>query len=293
LVPPNHTRNLSEVLETATKYAASLGVTSVQDTHSDDIAVELRALASKGKLKTRVYDCISLSKWKDLAEKKTKAPSGDAMVRTGCVKFFAEDDEEDIAQLERDITGADKAELQVAIHAIGASHVQTVLTVFEKAAKTNGTRDRRFRVEHARNADAKDLPRFALLNAIASMQPWLFFGGNGSASDDYKKIFAAGMPIAFGSDASMTDFDPILGIHAAVNSKNGISVEQAVRAYTLGSGFVEFQEKAKGNLEVGKLADFVILSNDIFELDRNNIRNTRVDITILNGKVIFQTDLKN
>jgi len=64
-------------------------------------------------------------------------------------------------------------------------------------------------------------------------------------------------------------------------------------AYTLGSAFAEFQEKAKGTLEVGKLADFVILSNDIFELDRNNIRNTRVDMTILNGKVIFQTDLKN
>lgn len=287
-VPSNHMRNWPEIIEAGSKYAATLGVTSVQDMHSDDLSVTYRELENHGKLKTRVYDCISLSQWKRLSSEKIKAADGDAMVRNGCVKFFAEGEDDDIAQLESDIAGADKAGLQVAIHAIGAKPVETVLTAFEKATKSNGERDRRFRVEHAARASVADFPRFAKLKAIASMQPWLFFGENGSGSDDYKKIFGLGTSVAFGSDASITDLDPILGIHAAVNSKNGVSVEQAVYAYTLGSAFAEFQEKAKGSIEVGKLADFVILSEDIFIIDRAKIRNARVETTILNGKVIYQ-----
>lgn len=289
-VPTNHMKDWPAILETASNYAASLGVTSVQDTHSDDIADTLSILARDGKLKTRVYDCVSLSKWKDLAARGVKAASGNAMVRTGCVKYFAEDEAEYTAQLERDITGADKAGLQVAIHAIGAKPNEIVLNAFEKASKANGERDRRFRVEHAHDATAKDLQRFAKLKAIASMQPWLFYGENGNGSDDYKRIFELGTKVAFGSDASMTDFNPLLGIHAAVNSNNGISVEQAVRAYTLGSAYAEFQEKTKGTIEVGKLADFVILSEDIFDIDKSKIRNARVETTILNGKVIFQSN---
>jgi len=287
-VPQNHMRNWPEIIETASNHAASLGVTSVQDVHSDDLVEIYRDLAKQRKLKTRVYDCVSLSEWKRLASSNVKAAAGDAMVRTGCVKFFAEDETEDIEQLERDIVAADKAGLQVAMHAIGAMPVEIVLNAFEKASKSNGERDRRFRVEHASRATAADLPRFAKLKVIASMQPWLFFGANGSGTDDYKKIFELGTSVAFGSDASISDFDPILGIHAAVNSKNRISVEQAVLAYTLGSAYAEFQEKVKGSIEVGKLADFVILSEDIFAIDRTKIRNARVETTILNGKVIYQ-----
>lgn len=287
-VPLNHMRNWPEIIETASNYAASLGITSVQDVHSDDLGDVYRDLSKQGKLKTRVYDCLSLSEWKKLAAAKLVAATGDAMVRTGCVKFFAEDETADIVQLESDIAEADKAGLQVAIHAIGAKPNEIVLNALEKASKSNGERDRRFRVEHASRAATADLPRFAKLKVIASMQPWLFFGENGSGTDDYKKLFGFGTSVAFGSDASISDFDPILGIHAAVNSKNGISVEQAVRSYTLGSAYAEFQEKVKGTIEVGKLADFVILSEDIFEMDRAKIRNARVEATILNGKVIYQ-----
>ena len=209
------------------------------------------------------------------------------MVRTGCVKFFAEDDTEETAELDRDIAGADKAGLQVAIHAIGPRPNEIVLDAFEKAIKANGPRDRRFRVEHARNARVQDWPRFAHSNIIASMQPWLFHGENGAASDDFKKIFDFRIPVAFGSDASITEFDPLLGIQAAVTSKNGISVEQAVRAYTVGSAFAEFQEKVKGTIEVGKLADLVILSDDIFSIDRSKISGVRVVTTIMNGSVVY------
>ncbi|MFL6469011.1 MAG: amidohydrolase [Pyrinomonadaceae bacterium] len=287
-VPINHTRNWVEIILSASKYAASLGVTSVQDTHSDDLSVPLRELSLSGKLKTRVYDCITLSDWQKLAAKGVKAASGDAMVRAGCVKFFAEDDTKEIAELDQDIAGADKARLQVAIHAIGPRPNEIVLSSFEKAIKANGPRDRRFRVEHAHNVNAQDWPRFLRSNIIASMQPWLFYGENGAGLDDFRKIFEQNTVVAFGSDASITDFNPMMGIYAAVSGKNAISVEQAVRAYTVGSAFAEFQEKVKGTIEVGKLADVVILSEDIFSIDRAKIRNVRVDTTIVSGSVVFQ-----
>ncbi len=289
-VPQNHVRNWVEIVETASNYAASLGVTSVQDVHSDDLAQVYGALAKQGKLKTRVYDCVPLSEWKKMADANVKAAAGDAMVRTGCVKFFAEDEADDIAGLERDIAGADKAGLQVAIHAIGAKPNEIVLNAFERASISNGERDRRFRVEHANRAAAIDLPRFAKLKVIASMQPWLFYSGNRAGSDDYRRIFSLGTSVAFGSDASITDFDPLLGISAAVNSKNGISVEQAVRAFTLGSAYAEFQEKVKGTIEVGRLADFVLLSDNIFSMDPERIREAKVLATIVDGKLVYESN---
>jgi len=118
----------------------------------------------------------------------------------------------------------------------------------------------------------------------------LFFGANGSGSDDYKKLLGLGTLIAFGSDASITDFNPLLGIYAAVNGKGAISVEQAVSAYTIGSAYAEFQEKSKGTIEIGKLADLVILSDDIFSIDRSKIRSVRVKMTVMGGKVVYQQD---
>lgn len=289
-VPQDHVRDWPEILQTASNYAASFGVTSVQDTHSDDIGDVLSGLSIAGKLKTRIYDCVSLTGWKELAARGVKTASGDAMVRTGCVKYFVEDEaDDDLRKLEQDIAGADKAGLQVAIHAIGSKPNETVLNIFEKVTKDNGPLDRRFRVEHASRIAAPDLPRFAKINAITSMQPWLFFGEGGNGPDDYKRLFGIGTSVAFGSDAPIADLNPLLGIHAAVNSRNGISVEQAIRAYTLGSAFAEFQEKVKGTIEVGKLADIVILSEDIFDIDRGKIRNVEVELTIINGKVIYRS----
>jgi predicted amidohydrolase YtcJ len=288
LVPVDHMKKWPEIIETASNYAASLGITSVQDMHSDDLFDVIGALQIQGKLKTRVYDCAKLSDWQNLAAKGVKAAGGDAMVRRGCMKFFAEDETEETAQLERDVSGADKAGLQIAIHAIGARPNEIVLDVFEKAILANGARDRRFRVEHAHNVRLEDRPRFAKSNIIASMQPWLFYSEFGSGSDDLKKIFGLNTTIAFGSDASITDFDPMRGIYAAVSGKNAISVEQAVRAYTVGSAFAEYQEKSKGTIEVGKLADLVIVSEDIYSIDKEKIRNSRVLYTIVGGKIVFQ-----
>jgi predicted amidohydrolase YtcJ len=282
-VPANHTRNWAEIAETATNYAASLGVTSVQDMHSDDSREIYRELHRQGKLKTRVYDCIPLPEWKKLAGIR----ESDDMVRGGCLKSFSDGEEGSGARLLRDVPTADKAGLQVMIHAIGNSANSIVLGVFEQVTKVNGPRDRRFRIEHAHNPRFADLTRFQTPGIIASMQPHLFNGGSGGY---YGSLLKQRTWVAFGSDAAITDLNPILGIHAAVNAGDeSISVYEAVRAYTVGSAYAEFQEKQKGTTEVGKLADFVILSDDIFGIDSEEIFKATVAMTIVNGALIFES----
>ena len=103
-------------------------------------------------------------------------------------------------------------------------------------------------------------------------------------------IFGLNTLVAFGSDASMTDFSPMAGIFAAVTGKNAISVENAVRAYTVGSAFAEFQEKVKGTIEVGKLADIVIFSDDIFSVEKAKIKTIGVETTIVAGNIVYERD---
>lgn len=293
LPPRMPTKNLYAVAQTATNYAAGLGVTSVQDVHSDDNREIYRELARQGKLKTRIYDCVWLSDWQKLAQAGIRRASGDAMVRTGCLKYFTEGDPADFEEIYEKILPADRAGLQVMIHAIGNVPNNLVLTVFERVIKANGERDRRFRIEHAHRVRPEDVPRFGKSKIIASVQPHLFFGGFGNNSGQYRAFLDTGAALAFGSDASITDFNPLFGIAAAVaggNNKNSqaITVEEAVRAYTIGSAFAEFQENVKGTIAPGKLADLVILSEDIFSINPNDIRRVRVLKTIVDGKIVFE-----
>lgn len=284
-VPIDYERNWAELAETASNYAASLGVTSVQDVHSDDVLDVLKTLVASGRLKTRIYECIGIHDRKKSIAVGLKVATGDAFVRGGCVKGFAGDTDEEITELRAAITESDKAGLQVMIHAIGGRSNSDVLDAFEKAIATNGRRDRRFRIEHAARMKTNDIPRLSRFGIVASMQPHLF----GAGSDDYRTIFDSKAFVAFGSDASITDFNPMFGIHAAVNSAaRSLTVDEAVRAYTLGSAYAEFQEKEKGTLAIGKLADFVMLSDDVYTIEKQRIGNTRVIMTILSGKVVFE-----
>lgn len=289
VVPSNHIRDWPAIAEAASNYAASLGITSIQDTHSDDMAAVYRELYRQGKLKTRVYDCVSLSNWAKLAAVGTKAGEGDPMVRVGCVKGFYDLEDEETKSLASNVRGADSAGLQVLIHAIGREANAAVLDAFEKAASANGARDRRFRVEHAHDLRPVDLARFARGKIIPSMQPILFFDDASGTSDDYRKLLDSGAALAFGADAPMRGFNPLEGIHAAVNAggKRGITVEEAVYAYTVGSAYAEFQEKEKGSIEVGKLADLVMLSSDIFA-EKADIRSASVMLTVAGGNVVYE-----
>jgi predicted amidohydrolase YtcJ len=289
MVPADHTRRWIEIAETASNYAASLGVTSVQDMHSDDRLSIYRELEKAGRLKTRVYDCVPLTDWKKFAESGFSRDNT-AMVRGGCVKGFSDGDQTAASRLETDILAADKAGLQVMIHSIGNLANAIVLDAFERVSRTNGPRDRRLRAEHAQNPRAVDLPRFGRSKIIVSMQPHLFDGSGGGY---YSSLLRSKATIALGSDAAITELDPLLGIHAAVNAgSESITVYEAVRAYTFGSAYAEFQEKEKGTIEIGKLADFVILSDDIFSMDSSRLRDAKVLMTVVGGRVAYQSGLE-
>lgn len=284
--PKYPTEDLLAVAETATNYAASLGVTSVQDMHSDYLSETLEKLRRDGKLKTRVYDCTPLLEWKKLVEKGIQRAPGNSMIRSGCLKYFSDGSRKDIQTLSKDIASADRSNLQVVMHAIGKRANDVVLKIYELVAKRNGKRDRRFRIEHAHYMHERDIDRFSKSNTIASMQPHLFLGG-----ESYRTLLDKHVAIAFGSDAPITNFNPLYGIYAAVNrgsSEEIISVEEAVRLYTLGSAYAEFQENIKGSVSVGKLADLIILSDDILTIDPQRIGQVKVLLTMLGGKIVYK-----
>lgn len=275
-------------IETAANYAVAHGITSLQDVSTDDNMDVLTELERGGRLKARVYECGGLKDWEVYARQGLKAATGTPMVRTGCLKTFTDGNPDTIPDLYERIAGADKAGLQVAIHAIGSRSNRYVLSLYERAIKENGFRDRRFRVEHAQSLSPSDIPLFAKLGVIPSMQPYLFRG-----SGPYRSLLKTGAKIAFGSDSSITNIDPLVGISVATERNPGpqsekLTVEEAVRLYTMGAAYAEFQENEKGSITAGKLADLVILSDDIFEMDPADIRNVRVLTTIVGGRVVYR-----
>jgi predicted amidohydrolase YtcJ len=275
-VPSDHTRRWAEIAETASNCAVSYGITSVQDTDSDDHAALYREMARDGRLKVRIYDCHGLPGVQKYIEAGLKAASGDAMVRTGCLKGTAEDDSDLLPR----VIAADKAGMQVLLHAIGEEQVRKALDVFEAAARANGNRDRRFRIEHATRFSATDVPRFSRSSLIASVQPHLLGGLS------YAPLQHAGIRVALGSDAPMAGLNPLLTIGEVVSK--GFTSREAIVGYTDGSAYAEFQENAKGALEPGRLADLVILSDNILTVGPDQIGNSKVVLTIVNGFIVYE-----
>ena len=206
---------------------------------------------------------------------------------------------------------ADGAGLQLCIHAIGDQAISIILDLFDQVAKVNGPRDRRFRIEHAQHVAPKDFERFAKLGVIASMQPYHAIDDGRWAekrigSERIKTTYAFrtfldhGVHLAFGTDWNVAPLSPMWSIYAAVtratlDGKNPagwvpeqkITVAETVEAYTMGSAYAEFQEKEKGSITVGKLADLVILSDDIFRMDPVKIKDVKVETTIVGGKIVW------
>ncbi len=212
------------------------------------------------------------------------------------------------------MAGGDKAGLQLAIHAIGDRANRMILDSFAKIANANGERDRRFRIEHAQHVQPQDFARFAKLRVVASMQPYHCIddgrwacGRIGTERSKQawpiKSLLDSGARLAFGSDWWVAPIDPMAGIYAAVTRRpidgshpegwvpeQKISVKDSVEAYTLGSAYASFQDRIKGSIEPGKLADIAVLSSDIFAISPDEIKNTKVDMTISGGEIVYQRD---
>jgi len=324
-----------EAAQAATDHAASLGVTSVQDMSAGTDVGVYQELLRQGKLKTRVYACSPLADYKRWENTGVRYAFGNEMVRVGCLKGYADgslgsttawlfdpylDDPkstglagDEIPRTPEYVLAADKAGLQINIHAIGDRANDEILDIFEKTAAANGSRDRRFRIEHAQHLRQEDIKRFGGLKVVGSMQPFHIIDDGRWAwkrldekrlkgTYAFRTLLDSGGVLAFGSDSPVAPLNPLLGVYAAVtrrtlDDKNPagwipeqkISVEETVKAFTWGSAYAEFQEGSKGTLEVGKVADFVLLSEDIFTIDPVRISQTRVLTTVVDGRVVYET----
>lgn len=212
------------------------------------------------------------------------------------------------------ISEADKANLHVLVHAIGDKANHEILNIYEKVIKENGARDRRFRIEHAQHLAPDDIPRFSELKVIPSMQPYHAID-DGRWAEDYigteriKTTYAfnslskANALLAFGSDWAVAPAAPLYGIYAAttrrtLDGKNPdgwvpeqkITVEQSLNAYTKNGAYASFDEDVKGTLEVNKFADFVVLSENLFEVKPEDIEKVKVLQTFVDGKKVFELD---
>jgi predicted amidohydrolase YtcJ len=331
---PSHEANLTAA-RAALAEAARLGVTSIQDNSATDALPTYQDLRARGELTARFsvwrYAFPSLSPLKLTG---VRTGLGDDWIRLGALKILSDgslgagtaaffeaftDDPttkglllHPVEDLEKTILEADAAGYQLAVHAIGDRANAIVLDAFEKAARANGPRDRRFRIEHAQHVRAQDVARFKTLNVIASIQPShciddMRFAtvriGPERCSDAYRfrSFAAAGVPVAFGTDWFVEPLDPRLGLYAAVTRERPeggpaggfvpgekLGLEEALDFYTRGSAYAEFAERDKGTLEPGRLADFVVFGQDLFRVPVREILTTPVDLTVVGGRVVFE-----
>lgn len=322
----------------AMEHAASLGVTSVQDMNPsyDDVAVYAE-LANRGELTVRIYAAPMETGFYDQAKIGIHRSFGSTWLRLGAVKGYADgslgsttayffqpytdapdtrgllsEEMQSVEDMRTRLMAADRAGLQLCIHAIGDAGISQILDVFEDVVRANGDRDRRLRIEHAQHIAPKDFDRFASLKVIASVQPY-------HAIDDgrwaerrigperikttyaFRTLLDKGVRLSFGTDWPVAPLNPMLSLHAAttratLDGKNPdgwvpeqkIAIGDAVAAYTRAAAFAEFQERDKGTIARGKLADLVILTDDVLAIPPAQIKDVRVLTTIAGGKVVYQ-----
>ena len=335
-IPDPTEEKLEKVIEVAMNYLASNGVTSVHGVDAAEYADAIARVRDNGKMITRVYAMTPVHLWESMKNKIDEEGSGDNWIRFGAVKGFIDgslgsytaaffepytdipgdagfyvNTEEDLYKW---ISAADKAGLQAVIHAIGDRANNLLLNLYEQVAKENGPRDRRFRIEHAQHLSPSDIPRFAELSVIASMQPYHAIDDGRWAENligperikttyAFKSLIDAGAVVAFGSDWFVAPPTPLEGIYGAVTRRTlddrnpdgwvpeeKITVEQALLAYTKYAAYAAFEEDIKGTIESGKLADFVVLSDDITAIDPVKIWDVKVLQTYVGGKKVYQRE---
>jgi predicted amidohydrolase YtcJ len=219
--------------------------------------------------------------------------------------------------LDQAVVAADRAGLQVYLHAIGDRGVRMALDAHEAALRANGPRDRRGRLEHIETIDAADIPRFKALGVIASMQPlhanpdqnlfdvWQRNLGSERASRGFAwaAIEAAGARLVFGSDWPVVTPDVFRGLYCAVTRKTregtpsggwhpdqALSLESALRHYTIDAAYASFDEDEKGSVSVGKKADLAVISRDLFEAPPEGILKATVLLTVMDGRIVHRAE---
>ena len=337
VIPDPSPSQLDSALARAMRHAASVGVVGVASVSTSwaDIAALERARA-RGALTLRVSNYIPLAAWRSMADSVRAHGPGDDWIRSAGVKGFVDGSlgsttalmtepyrdapntrglfvtPED--SLRRWIGAADSAGLQVAVHAIGDRANALLLDIYDSVFKAHGARDRRFRVEHAQHLRPKEIPRFAALGVIPSMQPYHEADDGRWAAKRigpelmkgtyaFRSLLDSGARLAFGSDWTVAPLDPLPGIQAAVTRQTldgrypegwvpeqKIAVQEALRAYSAANAFAVFAEGSRGVLKPGYRADFVVLDRDITRVPPAMIDQAKVVATVVGGKVVFRRE---
>jgi hypothetical protein len=337
LKPREEQERRKRAWQAAFDLAAKSGVTSIQLPPGGDFEV-YQSLKDQGKLTLRVYAGGSLTsdrrKIRHYLELRRKYPRDGNWIRFGYIKGFIDGtlgsgtalffdpyldapDKTGLPQMaydkfEKIVINLDKAGFQIGIHAIGDKGNSWVLDAYEQAQRINGKRDRRHRIEHAQVLCDRDIPRFAELGVIASMQPTHCITDKRFAEKRigherckgayaWKRLLDAGAKIAFGTDYPVEPINPLEGLYAAVTRKDRagepgegwfadqkLSMEKAIELYTLGSAYAEFMEDRKGMIKQGFLGDVVIFDRDLMTIPHDQIMSAKVDYTIVGGKVVYR-----
>ncbi len=332
-IPAPSPSQLDSALARAGRHAASLGVTALSSVSTTwpEVAAIKRAHQA-GTLTFRVSNYLNLADWRSVADSLRVNGPGDGWIRVAGVKGlldgslgsttayfdapFADQPGTSgmlttpIASLNEWVTGADSAGLQVVVHAIGDRANGELLDAFQAAAARNGPRDRRFRIEHAQHLRPRDLPRFAALGVIPSMQPY-------HAADDgrwaekrigpvrikttyaFRSLLDAKARLVFGSDWTVAPLNPILGLKAAVTRETidgkkvfvpeeRISMTEALRAYTADNAFAMYWEDRIGQLKPGFKADLVVVDRDLLTIPAAGIDAAKIRVTVVGGAIVYR-----
>ena len=322
-------------VQRALQEARENGITSVQDITFQPDLIAFQTLEKEDKLTCRFYTRLPINSYQNLVNAGIQVGFGSNKIKLGSLKAYADgslgsstalmfkpyEQNPNVKGLASDIiingnltkwaTDADKNHLQLSIHAIGDSANYLMLKLFENITKTNPKWDRRFRIEHAQHVRFEDIPLFAKLGVIASVQPYHCIddgvwaakriGTRIDYTHPYKSFLDAGIKLCMGSDWSVAPLNAILGIYAAVTRqtvdggnpmgwipKQKIGIVDAIKGYTINNAYAAFEEKEKGSIELGKLADMVVLSDDILTIKPEKIQNVRVLMTIFDGKIVYE-----
>lgn len=333
VVPDPTMEQEDRALDAAMRFVAMQGVTSVHNMGTwNELAVFERA-RHEGRLRTRIYAAVSLATWERLRDTVAARGRGDAWLHIGGLKGFvdgslgshtaamlepftdAPDDRGLLVNTPANLyawtSGADKAGLHVIVHAIGDRAIRMQLDIFERVGRENGSRDRRFRIEHAQHIAPADIPRFGTLGVVASMQPYhaiddgrwaerVIGHERGKGAYAFRSLLDTKARLAFGSDWFVAPPTPLEGIYAAATRRTlddkhpqgwypeqKIRVEDALQAYTTGAAYAEFAEQEKGKLVRGMLADFVVIDKDLTRIAPETIRDAHVMLTVVGGTIVF------
>jgi hypothetical protein len=321
-------------LKRALEHAARHGVTAFAHVSIPlaDLATYLRAKRA-GTLTARAALYFPIQVWKQVADSVDRLGRGDDWVWIGGVKgymdgslgsttaYFYQPYEDDLStsgllttpedSMRAWIGAADSAGLQVAVHAIGERANGILLQIFDSVAQAHGTRDRRFRVEHAQHLRREDIGRFGDLGVVASMQPYHAIDDGRWAEKRigperikttyaFRSLLDDDAVLAFGSDWTVAPIEPLLGIYAAVTRRTldgkhprgwvpqqKVTVEEALRAYTVGNAYGVFAEERRGRLAPGYLADLVLLDRDLTRIPAEELDQAAVKATVVGGRVVY------